>query len=204
MAILVADPFLEHRLIAERRASGADRYDEVWEGIYIMVPMPNDEHQQMVMQLGAILQETIGWSGLGEVRPGINLSDRREDWEQNYRVPDIAAFLSSGPAENCGTHWRGGADFLVEITSPGDRTLEKLPFYSRLGVLELLVVDRQSWALVLYRRQQDQLVQIGRSTTDSAEVLHSETVPLTFRLVSGEKRPQIEVTHVDTQRLWSV
>jgi Uma2 family endonuclease len=204
MAMLVADPYVENRLRAERRASGADRYDEVWEGIYMMVPMPGDEHQQIVMRMAAIFQETAGWPELGEVRAGINLSDRGDDWEHDYRVPDVAVFLHDGGAENCGTHWRGAADLLVEITSPEDHTREKISFYDRLGVVELLLVDRQSWTLELYRREKGQLQEVGRSSVDAGEVLGSAAVPLTFQLVSGDPRPQIQVTHVDSGRQWMV
>jgi len=205
MAMLVADPRMEDRLKAERKASGADRYDEVWEGVYMMTPMPNNEHQEMVLGLALALQEIIKGADLGRVFPGVNLSDRRgDDWDHNYRVPDIAVFLRGGRAEDCGTHWCGAADFLVEITSPGDRTREKLPFYSRLGVLELLVVDRESWTLELYRWKDGQLQSVGKSTGDAAEVLGSETIPLKFRLVAGAPRPQIEVTHSQSDRRWLI
>jgi len=205
MAMLVADPRMEDRLKAERKASGADRYDEVWEGVYMMTPMPNNEHQEMVLGLALALQEIIKGADLGRVFPGVNLSDRRgDDWDHNYRVPDIAVFLRGGRAEDCGTHWCGAADFLVEITSPGDRTREKLPFYSRLGVLELLVVDRESWTLELYRWKDGQLQSVGKSTGDAAEVLGSETIPVKFRLVAGAPRPQIEVTHSQSDRRWLI
>jgi Uma2 family endonuclease len=204
MAILVTDRRLEERLKAERELSGADRYDEVWEGIYMMTPMLNSEHQGIVMQLASILQEVIGWSGLGEVFPGINLTARDDDWEQDYRVPDVAVFLKSGSASNCDTHWRGGADFLVEITSPEDRTREKIPFYSRLGVCELLVVERHPWRLELYRHDSGELKEVNRSVPDSSHLLRSQSVPLTFQLVPGDPRPQIKVMHVDSGRQWMV
>ena len=204
MAVLVTDPLLEERLRLEREQSGADRYDEVWKGVYVMVPMPNDEHQQLVTAIGAILQEAVGWPGLAEVRAGVNLSDRREDWTSNYRVPDVAVFLKSGAAENCGTHWLGAADFLVEITSPEDRTREKLHFYQQIGVVELLVVDRDPWAVALYRRQEGTLREVGRSSLPSSEVLVGQTVGLRFQLVSATPRPQIEVTHAESGRRWLV
>ena len=56
MAILVTDPDLEQRLRVQRAAMGADRYDEVWDGTYMMAPMPNDEHQNVVPRLSAIFQ----------------------------------------------------------------------------------------------------------------------------------------------------
>jgi len=204
MAMLLTDPWLEERLKAERKAVGADRYDEVWEGVYMMAPMPNSEHQSIVIQLSSILQEVIGWSGLADVFPGINLSARDEDWEHDYRVPDVAVFLKSGSAVNCDTHWRGAADFLVEITSPEDRTREKIPFYSRLGVRELLVVERQPWRLELYRHQSGELKEVSRCVPDSSHLLRSESVPLTFQLVPGGPRPQIKVTHADSGREWMV
>ena len=79
MTTIITDRELEQRLRLEREASGADRYDEVWEGAYMMAPMPNDEHQQIVNRLASIFQDTIDWPGLGDVRPGINVSDRIED-----------------------------------------------------------------------------------------------------------------------------
>ncbi len=204
MTMLVLDPYVESRLVAERKASGADRYDEVWEGVYMMTPMPNSEHQGIVIQLASILQEVIGWSGLADVFSGINLSARDDDWEHNYRVPDVAVFLKSGSAVNCDTHWRGAADFLVEITSPEDRTREKIAFYSRLGVRELLVVERQPWRLELYRHHSGELKEVSRSVPNSSGLLRSESVPLTFQLVPGDPRPQIKVMHVESGREWMV
>jgi hypothetical protein len=37
--LLVLDPFARDAIVAQRRTSGADRYDEVWEGTYIMSPL---------------------------------------------------------------------------------------------------------------------------------------------------------------------
>ena len=181
----------------------------------MMVPMANDEHQDLVMGIAAALYATIAVPQLGQVRPGVNLSEPGKDWMQDYRVPDVAVFLNSGSAENCDTHWCGAADLLVEITSPNDKTYEKIPFYSRLGVRELLIVDRQTWMLELYRYQQGQLTKVGQSNSPDAgadsgtgvspvEVLTSESVPLTFRLVAGDPRPQIEIVQIDGGRSWVV
>ena len=43
MATLVIDPPLEQRLREDRHARGADHHDEVWNGVYVMTPMPNNE-----------------------------------------------------------------------------------------------------------------------------------------------------------------
>jgi Uma2 family endonuclease len=199
---MVLDPYVERQILADRAGSDGDQYDEVWEGVYVVTPLPNDEHQEIVSALDSILQEVVGWPQLGKVRPGVNLSDREQGWEQNYREPDVAVFLRDTKAVNCGTHWRGAADFLVEIISPGERTRDKLPFYSSLGVVELLIVDRDPWTLELYRQQDGQLAKIGQSTVAASEVLTSQTVGLTFQLLPGEPRPHLQVTHPVTGRWW--
>src|SRR3954467_7336334 len=119
MATLIKNPELEERLRAERRTSGADRWDEVWEGVYVMAPLPNDEHQFLQSRLNTILDNTIGLTSGAQVRAGVNVSDR-EDWTKNYRCPDVAVFLEGTAAQNRNTFWLGGPDFAVEIVSPDD------------------------------------------------------------------------------------
>ena len=114
----------------------------------------------------------------------------------------MAVFLRETKAINHGTHWQGAADFLVEIISPGERTREKIPFYSRLGVVELLVIDREPWSLELYRQQDGQLTIVGQSTPAAPEVLTSQAVGLTFQLLPGDPRPQIQVAHPASGRQW--
>jgi len=202
MTTLITDRNLEQRLQAERRALGADRYDEVWEGTYLMAPMPNDEHQQLVNRFAAIFQDIIDWPGLGHVRPGINVSDRIDGWQDNYRVPDVAVFLNGGHAVNHGVFWYGGPDFAVEVVSPDDRTLEKLAFYEIVRVREILLVHRQPWRLELLGLQDNRLVVRGQSTIEAGAGVVSNVLPFSFRLVPGEDRPRIEVLHADSNARW--
>src|SRR5436190_21747138 len=102
---MVLDRETEERLKAAREATGADQYDEAWEGVYMMAPLADDEHQNLQVGLAAIFQLTIGWAGLGVARAGVNVSDREQDWTQNHRIPDVAVFLAGGAGRNCGTHW---------------------------------------------------------------------------------------------------
>ena len=53
MATLVTDRFVEDQIRAERARSGGDKHDEVWEGIYMMTPLSNLEHQDLVFELTA-------------------------------------------------------------------------------------------------------------------------------------------------------
>jgi Uma2 family endonuclease len=151
MSILIHDQAFADDLLARRRASGTDVYDEVWEGVYVMSPMANNEHQSLATEFAAAITTVIDWRGLGRTLAGGNVSDRRDDWTQNYRIPDVLVFLNETEAEDCGTHWFGGPNFAIEIVSPGDRTLDKLGFYAAVGTRELLVIDRDPWKMTLYQ-----------------------------------------------------
>src|SRR5258706_1248071 len=148
MVAVIHDPDFEKRVIAERRKFGLDRYDEVWEGVYFMSPAPNFEHQGIATELAAILVELVNRNGLGKVFGNCNVSDR-DDWTLNYRIPDVAVFLRGNAARHMGTHCIGGPDLAIEIVSPDDRSWEKLPFYAAVGTKELLLLDRDPWALTL-------------------------------------------------------
>ena len=205
MVALITDPNLENQLIAQRRAAGGDRYDEVWDGVYVMSPVANNEHQFLVGELTAALKVAVEQSGMGCVFPGVNVSDRRDDWEKNYRCPDVAVFINGTRAEDRGTHWYGGPDFAVEIVSPNDRTWEKLPFYEKVGTRELLIVDRDPWVLTLLRCTKGRLEEVGRSTTETTIPLASEVVPLTWRLAAGDRRePNIDIAHSDGDWCWTI
>ncbi len=101
MAALIADPGVEERLLAERRARGWDRKDEVWNGIYIIMPDPNVEHQELMGQLTVALSAVVRPPAGGKVYPGLNLSDRIDDWKYNYRCPDVAVFLAGKTPPKC-------------------------------------------------------------------------------------------------------
>jgi Uma2 family endonuclease len=204
MPLLIDDPKLEKRLLRRRRLMGGDRYDEVWDGVYVMSPLANEEHQQLVTDFSIVFGIVIKFAGLGEVRAGVNLSDREKGWKKNYRIPDVAVKLNGGLAKILKNHWAGGPDFVVEIASTRDRTREKLDFYSAIGTREVLVVDREPWGLELFARRGDQLVSVGVSHAGSPIALFSEVLPLTFRLVDGEPVPKIEITHPETGRSWMI
>ncbi|MSR58742.1 MAG: Uma2 family endonuclease [Planctomycetaceae bacterium] len=204
MVMLIAEPDVEHRLIAQRQADGIDQHDEVWEGVYFVSPIANNEHQGLTSGLVGVMQFVVDWKGLGRSFPGVNVTDQEIDWTKNYRVPDVAVFLNGNHAEDRQTHFLGGPDFAVEIVSSGDRSLEKLPFYSQVGVRELLIIDRNPWALELYRRGEGELALLGHSTIEHPQMLPSLVLPLKFRLVTGIARPQIEISHNDGKQQWLI
>jgi Uma2 family endonuclease len=204
MPVYLTDPDLEERLKAERAATGGDRYDEVWEGVTFMPPLANNQHQSLGFEFAVVIHYALGDRLRGRIFPGVNVSDREDDWESNYRCPDVAVFLPGCPARDCGTHWFGGPDFASEILSMGDRTLEKLPFYAAIGVRELLIIDRYPWSLELYRLTQGQLLSVGKSDLEHTTPLVSAVLPLSFGLLAGVPRPRIEVIHQDGKQRWIV
>jgi Uma2 family endonuclease len=204
---IVRDPLLEEELRAARKRSGADRYDEVWDGVTVMSPLADNEHQVLAMRLGTLIQMALGLDSPHLVMAGTNVTDRRDDWRKNFRCPDVAVYLEGTAAENRGTHWFGGPDLAVEIgsehASPDDATREKIPFYAGVGTRELLIIDRDPWALELLRLDGDQLVPAGRSTLDDPRTIASAVVPLTFRLEPGTPRPRLVVAQPDAGRAWT-
>jgi Uma2 family endonuclease len=204
MATVILDHRFAEELRQQRAAAGSDRWDEVWEGTYMMAPLPNAEHQQIAIRLAAICEETVGWNDETLVLPGTNVSDRDKEWQYNYRCPDVAVYLPGNPAKNCQSHWLGGPDFAVEIVSEDDRTRDKIPFYSKVGTRELLVVERDPWSLELMRLSGKKLKSLGISSGKKAATLQSRVLPLSFRLISGKQRPMIEVTRSTDDRVWRV
>jgi Uma2 family endonuclease len=203
VATLILDPDTERRVLKRRRDAGVDGHDEVWDGTYVMSPLADFEHQQIVGELQAILQVVIGWAGLGAVVPGVNISDREDDWTRDYRIPDVAVFRAGTAACNRGSHWLGGPDLAVEVLSPGDRIDEKRAFHARVATGELLVIDRDPWILTLNRRADDgDLRAVGVSTPDRPDRLDSAAAGLSFTLdpTPDAARPRIVATHPDGRR----
>lgn len=203
MVALNTDPMLERDLIARRQATGADKFDEVWEGVYVMASLANDEHQDLVSDLTTVLMIAVDWAGLGKVRPGVNVSDHEVDWQHNYRCPDVVVFLNDTQAKNCGTHWRGGPDLVIEVVSEQDRSRDKLPFYASIAAREVMLIDRKPWSITLYRYQDGDLVEAGRAAGQPGELV-SDVVPLSWRLEFDGDRPVIKVSHRDGRQHWSI
>jgi Uma2 family endonuclease len=200
--VLITDPELAQETLAKREASDGDRWNEVWDGVLVMPTLPNDEHQEIQCRLLLPLTLLFEMTGLGRVRAGVNVTDRHPDWTQNFRCPDVVVYSPGNPAVNHGTHWVGGPDFAVEILSPGDLSRDKLPFYAKVNTREVIIVDRDPWALELYQLVSGTLQPAGRADLAAPAVLASGVLPLTFQLQGASPRPAILVTHTATGQMW--
>lgn len=203
MALRILDSLLEERLIEERRRTGGDRYDEVWDGEYVMSPLADLEHQFLASRLAAIFHELLGsrndiWS-----LAGANVSDQEIDWTKSYRCPDVAVVLPGSRAQNRDTHWFGGPDLVVEIVSEGDASYDKFVFYSKIGVREALIVDRDPWTLELHRlNEEGGLVLLGSVGIDDGRALESEVLNASLALSVQGTRTSVLVRHRATNRTW--
>ncbi len=205
MVAKVLDSQLAARLIAERQAQGTDKYDEVWDGVYVISPLADDEHQKLTGFFQTVLSILWQFTGRGEVRPGINLTDRPENWTKSYRVPDVAVFLPEGAGVCHGSFWTGGPDFAVEIVSEGEDATAKFEFYGRLKTRELLLVHRDPWKLELYEAAEN-FMHLVQTAEVNRPGLYSQAVELTF-LLKGETAEsesiELVIEHADG-RTWSI
>jgi len=204
MTAIIHDRDLERALIRRRQRLGHDLRDEVWDGVYVMSPFPRNRHQRIAGELDTILRIVVQWTGRGIVLPGANISDREDDWKQNYRIPDCCVFVNGTSAQDRDTHWLGGPDFCVEIASPDETIEEKLPFYASVGTREVLLLLRSPRRLRLMQLEGTALGTVGDSTTENPAWLESSIVPLAFRLAGVPKASTLEVRRTDEPGEWAI
>ena len=170
--------------LAQRAANKQDRWDEVWEGVYMMAPAPNNEHQDVVDWIIFVLKLHLRADGF-RINSLRNVSDGRSDWTKNYRIPDVLVFSPSNDARDAGTHWVGGPDLAIEVLSDGDRARDKIDFYGRVGTREVLLIDRDPWRLELYRFRG------GEMTTEVAMEVVTQSIGVKWRVL-GEAELEME------------
>ena len=135
MPTLVMDPPPSdfEALLERRRKWGADTHDEMWEGVLHMNPPPSYKHERLLSILDRLLGPCADAAGLemvGAVGIGVKNDNRVSD-------------LTLQRPKDAEPQWQQTAALVVEILSPGDETMQKLPFYAAHGVDELLIVDPQ-------------------------------------------------------------
>lgn len=136
-------------VLAFRKRTGADRWDEMWEGVLHMPPSPTPEHQDFGFTLEAWLRKRWANRKGYKVYHDVNVAPVG-GWSKNYRIPDLILLSPDSRAVQKEAYFEGPPDVVVEIRSPEDETIEKLPFYAALGVREVWVIDRDTWAPRIY------------------------------------------------------
>ena len=137
-------------LLDWRRRTGADIWDEMWEGVLHMPPAPDPGHQDFQADLVTWLRVYWQRPRGNKVFPTVNLAPVG-GWPDDYRIPDLILLTPDRLHIQRKAYFEGAPLAVVEIRSPGDETMEKLPFYARLGVVEVWVIDRDTKIPQLYR-----------------------------------------------------
>ncbi len=132
----------EH-ILEWRRRTGADQWDEMWEGVLHMAPSPNRDHQDFELALAMWLR--LNWAEPNGCRvyTRINVAEPGT-WPDNFRIPDIVLLTPARFYIDRNEYFDGGPDVVVEIHSPDDEAYEKLEFYAKVGVREVWIIDRDS------------------------------------------------------------
>ena len=167
--MLEVDP----QLLAEHARLGLDGRDEMWDGELHMVPPASGTHQRFGTQLAMALMPLADARGLlMSYETGFFRT------ETDYRVPDWAIYRPDQASE------RGaeGAELVVEIRSPSDESMVKLPWYLAQGCREVLIIDRDTLAVELF------------GVDGRIEPARSDVLWCTFSTVDG---PAVQVEWAD-------
>lgn len=148
-------------ILAWRKRTGADRWDEMWEGVLHMPPMPNREHQDLEGSMETYLR--VHWARPRRCRVyhQINLASPG-GWPNNYRIPDLLLLSPERFGIDHNEYFEGAPDVVVEIRSPGDESYDKFGFYADLGVPEVWIINRDSKEPEIY------VLQAGRYEQQTA------------------------------------
>ena len=130
-------------IAAQRKRTGADQWDEMWDGVLHMPPMPNRMHQDLEWALETYLRLHWAPARQAKVYHEVNLASIG-GWPNNYRIPDLLLLLPERFAIDRNEYFEGPPSVVVEIHSPGDEAHDKLPFYAALGVPEVWVIHRDT------------------------------------------------------------
>jgi len=169
-------------LLAERRRSGADRRDEVWDGVIHMVPPQSTSHGFFADELCNALRPLAAARGW-RIGRELGLYGHRK----NYRVPDITLAHPDRVTE------RGmqGAELVIEVLSPHDESRDKFPFFAKVGVRELWLIERATREVEIHQLVEDAYHRVSGARSPVLGIeLRVIDGPL-LRIVDGDYRADV-------------
>jgi Uma2 family endonuclease len=174
-------------MLALRKKTGADRWDEMWEGELHMAAAPRRDHQDFEWSLETFLRRFWARFSGGRVYHQINVA-APGGWPNNFRIPDLVLLFPNRFHIDRNEYFDGGPDVAVEIHSPGDESYEKLDFYFSVDVREVWIIhrDRLQVEIFLPRKR-------GRKTVapDADGWLTSRATGVQFRTRGGKLHVRI-------------
>ena len=172
-------------LLETRRRLGIDKQDEVWEGVVHMNEPGSFEHQRTEGDLFLALRRVADPLGL-IVLPEAGVFDPDVPDYKDFRTPDVVV-APRGAASDRGIE--GQAALVIEIRSPGDESFEKIPFYGRVGVAEMLIVDRDSKEVRRWVNGGGRLDEVPAGPDGWHEL---DSLPVAFRGADGSLEMRID------------
>ena len=154
-----------------------DRKAELIDGVFIMPSPASIIHQRLERFLTILLSVFVGARGLGEVlasRVALDLGIEYQAYE-----PDILFVRQDRRAIIEDQRVAGAPDLVVEILSPGTKTLDrgvKRKVYSQVGVQELWLPDPASPRTSRFYQRRSPQADLTE-VRFTAGVLHSVAVP---------------------------
>lgn len=130
-------------LLAQRKRTGADRFDEMWSGVLHMPPPQTVAQQVLEGELQTWLRFRWAKPLRAKACHQINLV-KPGGWPNDYRIPDLLLLTPRRFAIDRNEYFEGPPDVVVELHSPGDEAYEKLPWYAELGVPEVWIIHRDT------------------------------------------------------------
>jgi Uma2 family endonuclease len=161
-------------LLDERRRLGHDVRDEMWDGVLHMVPPPDGPHQRLSTAFNAMVYGVAVRRGLV---PHMETGFFRNS--DDYRVPD-QVFSRPGQLSDRGVE---GAELVVEVRSKRDETYDKIDWYARMGVREMLVLHPHDRRVELFRAVGGSLMPVQPGPDG---VLESDVLGIALRTVDGK------------------
>lgn len=184
MQVLMLEPDLAY--LAQRHEWGADRRDEIWDGVIHLVPQPTMSNLTIEKFLEDALDPVATALGLF-VNRNVPLA-RAERPHLNYRVPDVIVYdpklvPESGPTS--------GVELVIEVLSPRDESREKFSFYAERGVTEIWLVNPKPRTVEVFVLDGGAYV---AQHVDSFGVVHAPRLDLRLQTIPG---PKLRITKPD-------
>lgn len=186
---MIAD-FPPHWL-AERKRSGAHRFDEFWDGVLHVPPPRNGNNSELVLNLTAHLDQHWAKPNSGDVLHGVNVTTPADaaNWLYNFRIADVVLLDRDRLHQDRNDFVIGPPLVVVMVRSPRDETNEKFPFYASHGVPEVWVFDRDTRELDLYALEPGPRYEL---LADTSGWIRSTATGVSFRH-AGENKVALRV-----------
>ncbi len=172
--------------LADREARGLDRWDEVWDGVLHVAATPMIVHQEVAGGLERALYPIADALGLRALQLVSIFDEVRR--EQNFRIPDLVVFDLTLAEESSVVH---GAQLVVEVLSPRDRSREKFPFFAMRRIPEVWLVEPRRRSIEVYVLRDDRYVRVQ---PDQHGVVHAPRLGLQLATIAG---PRLRITAPD-------